>query len=127
MAKKILIADDDTTSLNLVAAHLRDSGYQVVTASDGQEALRRAKSEVPDLVILDLMLPKMDGYRVCRFLKSDDNYRNIPILIFTSRLDSKIHGESLGAGADAYLTKPFQPAKLLSAVKELLAKSPETG
>jgi DNA-binding response OmpR family regulator len=122
MNKKILLADDDRTSLNLVLEHLKSNGYDVLTASEGQEAFRRAKTENPDLIILDLMLPKMDGYRICRFLKSDDNYRHIPVIIFTSRPDSKNRGESLGAGADAYLTKPLQPAKLLSTIKDLLAK-----
>ena len=126
MSKKILVADDDVASLRLVTAHLKDNGYDVVTVSDGHEALRRARLDRPDLLILDLMLPKMDGYRVCRFLKSDDNYRYIPVVIFTSRLDSKSRKEAQEAQADAYLTKPFQLAIFLQTVKDLLAKPHST-
>lgn len=121
MSKKILVADDDIASTRLIATHLKENGYDVVTVSDGQEALRRARLDKPDLVILDLMLPKMDGYRVCRFLKSDDNYHQIPVVIFTSRLDSKSQKEAKEAQADAYLTKPFQLDVFLQTIKALLA------
>ncbi len=120
--KKILLVDDEEDVLRTVGFRLQSSGYDVVTASDGLEGLEKAHSEKPDLVILDLMLPKMDGYKVCAFLKKDTRYRNIPIIMFTAKagdLDKKI---GLEVGADAYVMKPFEPPELVEAVEKLLAK-----
>ncbi len=122
MAKKILITEDSPTVLAIMQAALQEEGFEVTTALDGQDALNkaRAKDNLPDLIILDLMLPKIDGYKVCRMLKFDDKYKHIPIIMFTARMqeaDKKLGKE---VGADAYLTKPFDPAVLISKIKELL-------
>ena len=122
MPKKILVTDDSPTIVAMIKELLESNGYAVVTASDGQEALDKAKKEKPDLIILDLMLPKIDGYKVCAMLKFDKNYSSIPIIILTARagesdkeLGSEVH-------ADAYVTKPFEPDAFLAKIKELIKK-----
>ncbi len=118
--KKILIVDDEKDLVETVVFQLEDSGYKVITAGDGQEGLGKAKEERPDLIVLDLMLPKMDGYKVCGLLKSDARYNKIPIIMFTARAqesDKKL-GEEIGA--DAYITKPFDAQALLAKIKQLL-------
>lgn len=120
--KRILIVDDEEDIVNVLRLRLEANNYEVLSASDGQEGLNKARSMKPDLIILDLMLPKLDGYRVCRMLKFDEVYKSIPIVMFTARAqkeDEKLGGEM---GADAYVTKPFEPQILLDKIKELLAK-----
>ena len=123
MAKnKILVVDDEADLVETLKFRLEIAGYDVNTAFDGQEGLKKARTENPDLVILDLMLPKLDGYRVCRMLKFDEKYKDIPIILFSARVqDSDIKmGEE--QGADAYITKPFDPKALLAKIDELLLK-----
>ncbi|OGX08693.1 MAG: hypothetical protein A2Z88_11555 [Omnitrophica WOR_2 bacterium GWA2_47_8] len=101
---------------------LEANNYDVVTAANGQEAYDLARRENPDIIILDLMLPKIDGFRVCRMLKFDEKYKKIPVIILTARTqaaDKKLGSE---VGADCYLTKPFEPKVLLDKVEELLNK-----
>jgi len=120
--KKILLVEDEKDMRYAVTIQLEASGYEVITASDGQEALDKAYKERPDLIILDLMLPKMDGYKVCRMLKFDTRYKGIPVIMFTARAqdsDKKI-GEEVGS--DAYVTKPFDPDVLLNKIRELLKR-----
>jgi len=120
--KKILIVDDEEDLIDMVSLRLESYGYQVIRASDGQEGLDKARNENPDLIILDLMLPKIDGYKVCRMLKFDEKYKKIPVILFTARTqaaDMKL-GEEVGA--DAYLTKPFEPNMLLTKISQLLNK-----
>ena len=124
MPKKILVTEDSPTILAMVKDTLEEAGYVVVTAVDGQEAMDKAKIERPDLMILDLMLPKIDGYKVCAMLKFNANYQDIPIIIFTARAgeaDKKMGGD---VKADAYIVKPFEPQALLSKVGELLKDRP---
>jgi two-component system alkaline phosphatase synthesis response regulator PhoP len=120
MPKKILVTDDSPTIVAMIKELLDSNGYSVVTASDGQEALDKAKKEKPDLIILDLMLPKIDGYKVCAMLKFDKNYSSIPIIILTARAGEA--DKELGAEvrADAYVTKPFEPNAFLAKVKEFI-------
>ncbi|MFA5155852.1 MAG: response regulator [Candidatus Omnitrophota bacterium] len=121
MAKKrILLVDDETALVDLMKIRLEANGYDVLTAGDGQLALDKARADIPDLIILDLMLPKIDGYQVCRQLKSDEKYKHIPVLMFSARAQEadKKNGEE--AGADGYIVKPFDPPALLSKIKELL-------
>ncbi len=122
MAKKILLVDDEPDIISMLKLRLEASGYDVITAADGNIAYDKAKSELPDLVILDLMLPGMDGYQVCRLLKFNEKYRHIPIIMLTakSQKDDKDWGQKVGA--DFYLTKPFDAAELLNKIKELLDK-----
>lgn len=121
MAKKrLLIVDDEKDLAEMVRFRLEANGYEILLAYDGQQALEIARKEKPDLIILDLMLPMMDGYKVCGLLKKDMRYANIPIIIFTAKAqadDLKL-GEEVGA--DAYLAKPFEPGVLLGKIKELI-------
>jgi len=122
MAKKILIVDDEAQLVEMVKMRLEASGYEIISAHDGQEGLDKAKKEKPDLIILDLMLPKIDGYKVCRMLKFDEKYKKIPIILFSARAqeEDKKMGEEVGA--DTYITKPFDPKVLLGKIQELLNK-----
>jgi DNA-binding response OmpR family regulator len=123
MADRILIVDDDVDSLKLIGMMLARQGYDIVVANNGQQALSRAHGDQPDLIILDIMMPDMDGYEVCRRLRHDPTTQAIPIIMFTAKtmVDDKVAG--FEAGADDYLTKPTHPAELASRVKAVLARS----
>ena len=99
---------------------LEANHYEVITASDGQEGLEKARNENPDLIILDVMLPKMNGYKVCQLLKADPNYKTIPVIISSGRTPQEIRKVSKEVGADAYIHKPFEAEVLLSKMKGLL-------
>lgn len=120
--KLILVVDDELDMLMAIKLRLEASGYKVMTATDGLEGLNEARKIKPNLIILDIMLPKMNGYKVSRFLKFDEAYRDIPIIMLTalSGEDDKATGEE--TGADAYLTKPFETQVLVNTVKEILDK-----
>ena len=118
--KKILVVDDEPGIVELLEMRLKATGYEVSSAYDGVEALEKAKREKPDLVILDLMLPKMDGYKVCALLKKDARYARIPIVMFTARAQEEDRKMGLEAGADGYITKPFEPQVLLDKIQQLI-------
>jgi DNA-binding response OmpR family regulator len=118
---RILLVDDEPDLVQMVSVRLKAAGYEISTAYDGQEALEKVKESRPDLMILDLMLPKLDGYKVCRLLKLDERTRGIPILIFTARAQVEDVTLATECGADAYLTKPFEAKVLLGKLQELLA------
>ncbi len=118
--KKILLVDDEPDLVQLVSLRLQAAGYEVEVAYDGQQALDQVKKVRPDLIILDLMLPKFDGYKVCRLLKFDERTSRIPILIFTARAQVEDVTLASECGADAYLTKPFDAQTLLGKLDELL-------
>lgn len=120
MGKKILVVEDEKDLAKAIAFRLEANGYTVFSSYDGQDGYEKAKKEKPDLIILDLMLPKMDGYKVCALLKSDARYSKIPIIIFTARAQDEDMKMAKDAGANAYITKPFEPETLLSKIKELL-------
>lgn len=120
MAKKILIVDDEIQLVEMVKMRLEAAGYEIISAYDGQEGLEKAKRDSPDLIILDLMLPKMDGYKVCGLLKNDARYSKIPIIMLTARAQEEDKKLGKDLGAEEYLTKPFDPKILLSKIKELL-------
>ncbi len=122
MKKKILLVDDERDLVTAVTFRLNAEGYDVISALDGQAALDMAKKEKPDLIILDLMLPKLNGYKVCSLLKADMRYRRIPIIMFTARVQEADKKMGLEAGADAYITKPFEASILLAKVKEFLGE-----
>lgn len=118
--KRILVAESDKKSLNEIVTRLKKDGYDIIAASDGVEALHKAKEFRPDLVILNIFLPKTDGFKVCRLLKFDANFKSIPIIILSVR--SK-ESDRLMAGqvkADGYLNKPFDMDKLISLIKKHL-------
>ena len=123
MADKLLIVDDEADTLKLVSMMLQRQGYDIVAAKDGASALEKVKAEKPDLILLDVMMPDMDGYEVTRRLRSDPETENIPIIMFTAKtqVEDKITG--LEAGADVYLTKPTQPRELFAQVKAVLNRS----
>src|SRR5215468_2718038 len=123
MSDKILIVDDDIDSLKLIGLMLQRHGYEVVAANAGNQAITKASSEHPNLIILDVMMPDMDGYEVCRRLRANPDTKAIPIIMFTAKtlVDDKVAG--FEAGADDYLTKPTHPAELASRVKAILLRS----
>lgn len=127
MAEKILIVDDDIDSLKLIGLMLQRHGYEVIAANSGNQAIQKATSEVPSLIILDVMMPDMDGYEVTRRLRTDNNTREIPIIMFTAKtlIDDKVKAFELGA--DDYLTKPTHPAELASRVKAILTRNSQKG
>ena len=118
--KKILIVEDEKDMVYAVKLQLEAAGYEVIVANDGQEGLKKARAEKPNLVILDLMLPRMDGYQVCRMLKFDKTMNAIPIIMLTAlgRREDKTWGKRVKA--DAYITKPFDAKDLLDEIKILL-------
>ena len=119
---RVLLVDDEPSIIKMVGKRLEVSGYEVVTASDGEDGLTKARLGRPDVVILDLMLPKMNGMEVCATLKQDHAYKHIPVIIFTARrqeMDEKLCRE---CGADAYITKAQQSKALLEQVEALLGR-----
>jgi CheY-like chemotaxis protein len=126
MPEKILIIDDDVDTLKLVGLMLQKQGYQIVAASNGPQGLSQAEAENPNLILLDVMMPEMDGYEVAKRLRANPLTANTPILMFTAKtqLDDKVSG--FEAGADDYLTKPTHPSELSAHVKALLARASKT-
>ena len=123
MADKILVIDDDLDSLKLIGLLLQRHGYEVAAAPGGAQGLSLAEEDPPDLVLLDLMMPDMDGYEVCRRLRANPHLAHIPVIMFTAktRVDDKVAG--FEAGADDYLTKPTHPAELAARVKAMLERN----
>ncbi len=123
MAEKILIVDDDLDTLRLVGLLLERQGYQIIVADNGSQALDKAISEAPEIILLDVMMPDMDGFEVARRLRDDNITEEIPIIFFTAKtqVDDKVAGFEVGA--DDYLTKPVHPAELTARVKAILARS----
>jgi len=118
--KKILMVDDEVDLVETVRFPLEMEGYQVLVSYNGEDALNQARKENPDLIILDIMLPKLDGYKVCRLLKFDERYRHIPILMLTAKTQEKDKLLGKETGADEYITKPFEINELLEKVKNYL-------
>ncbi len=118
--KKILIVDDEPDIIEILQFMLEANGYECITATDGEEGLKLAKEASPDLIILDVMMPKMNGYKISRLLKFDAKYKDIPILMLTARAQDtdKLIGEE--TGANEYITKPFQVDYVLKKVKSYL-------
>lgn len=121
-SKRILIVDDEPDVASLLTLLLKSQGYEVVSAGDGQEALEKARTGHPDLLLLDIMLPKLDGYKVARMLKFDENFRHIPIIMLTAKIQEKDKNMGMEMGADAYISKPFNTPALLELIKDTLAK-----
>ncbi len=120
MAATVLIVEDDPDTVNLVRLYLRRDGYKVLSAPDGREGLKLAQDAGPDLVVLDLMLPGMDGLEVCRELRRDSN---VPIIMLTARVEEEDRLEGLNLGADDYVTKPFSPRELAARVRAVLRRT----
>ena len=122
MPEKILVVDDDLETLRLVGLMLQRQGFVIVAANNGAQALSQARAELPDLIILDIMMPDMDGYAVARQLRKEPETAYIPILMFTAKgmVEDKVAGYE--AGADEYLTKPIYPVELVTRLRTLLAR-----
>ena len=118
--KRILLVDDEQDMVFAVKMQLEGADFEVITAQDGQQALDKARREKPDLIILDIMLPKIDGYKVCRMLKFDEKYKKIPIILFTARVQKSDEQLGFSVGADAYITKPFESQIFLTKIRDLL-------
>lgn len=120
MRKKILVVDDDPDVVELVSYNLKRSGYAISTASDGAEAIKKARTLAPDLILLDVMMPELDGFEVCEILRRDSTTAAIPIMMLTALSSEMARMEGLGSGANAFLSKPFSPRVLLAHVANLL-------
>src|SRR5688572_23815252 len=121
-AKKILIVEDETDILHLVQLYLEKEGYRTCTATTGLDGLRQAKSEHPDLVILDLMLAELDGLEVCKQIRADPRTSRLPIIMLTAKAEESDTIVGLELGADDYVTKPFSPKALVARVKALFRR-----
>ena len=120
MKKRILLVDDEPNILTIVSTRLVALGFEVLIARDGQEGLYLARKESPDAILLDLMLPKLDGYKVCRMLKFDKAFENIPVIIFSAKgsdADKKLAEQ---VGADAYMVKPFDIKSFTQVLQKFL-------
>ena len=123
-AKTVMVVDDETRLVSLVESYLKQEGYRVVTAHNGREALPVANREKPDLIILDLMMPEMDGYEFMRQHRAD---HNTPIILLTARVDDDEKVIGLELGADDYVTKPFRPRELTARVRAVLRRAGDNG
>ncbi|MCL6520157.1 MAG: response regulator [Armatimonadota bacterium] len=119
MPRKILAVDDEKHIVRLVQVNLERQGYEVVTASDGKEALQKVEEERPDLVILDVMMPYMDGFEVLQNLRRNPSTRDIPVIMLTAKAQDADVFRGWQSGVDCYLTKPFNPMELISFVKRI--------
>jgi two-component system phosphate regulon response regulator PhoB len=127
MAAKILIIDDESDVADLVAMNLKAEGYKTITADNGEAGLAKAKDEEPQLIVLDLMLPKMSGLEVCKALKRESATSRIPIIMLTAKSDEVDRIVGLELGADDYVTKPFSPRELLLRIQSVLRRSSTGG
>ena len=117
---RILIVDDEADLVSVLRFGLEAAGYAVLSAGDGEDGLSKAQKEQPDLMVLDLMLPKLDGYKVCRALKFDDRYRDMPIIILSARSGEQDRQLALDMGADDFVTKPYDMQDLLERIEQEL-------
>ena len=121
MAKTILVVDDEPDVLDLAAFRLKSAGYEIIQAVDAEEAYAILQKDIPDLILLDLVLPKMQGDELCKILKSDDRYKDIPIILFTaSTIRPDLPEDVERMCADDCILKPFEPEKLLEKIKKLI-------
>jgi two-component system alkaline phosphatase synthesis response regulator PhoP len=124
MAKgRILVVDDEIYIVHILDFSLGMEGYEVITALDGEQALEKARAEKPDLIVLDIMMPKLDGYETCKMLKAEESTKDIPVILLSAKgrnVDQKIGFE---VGADDYITKPFSPRKLVERINAILGQT----
>jgi DNA-binding response OmpR family regulator len=123
MRKKILVVDDDAELVEIISFNLKQAGYSIGTASNGVDALKKARSLEPDLIVLDVMMPELDGFAVCEILRRDSATAALPILMLTALSSELGRVAGLGSGASGFLTKPFSPRLLVQRIEELLQKS----
>ena len=119
---KVLVVDDEEYIQHILNFSFGAEGYDVVTAADGEEGIKKAKSEKPDIIVLDIMMPKMDGYEACKRLKTDPSTKSIPVILLTAKgreVDRKLGSQ---AGADDYVVKPFSPGRLIERVEGMMKR-----
>jgi len=121
-SKLVVLVDDEPDILELVGLHLSKAGFKVKTFEDGESFFKFIKTNLPDLVILDLMLPDSDGFEICKYLKKEDKYSSVPVIMLTARADEMDAVLGLELGADDYVTKPFSPRELVARVKAVLRR-----
>jgi DNA-binding response OmpR family regulator len=128
MAKgKILVVDDEVYIVQILEFSLsRIEGYEVITASDGEEALEKVQEGRPDLVVLDVMMPRMDGYEACKRLKAEEATKDIPVILLSAKGRAMDQNRGFEVGADDYITKPFSPRKLIEKINTVLGKTEST-
>ena len=122
MTRKIVLAEDEPQIARLIEFKLKKEGYDVTWKESGEEALKAIQADKPDLILLDIMMPVMDGYEVLRRLKEDENLKSIPVIMLTARAQERDVVKGIDMGAEDYITKPFHPAELLARVKRILGK-----
>lgn len=122
----ILVVDDEQDLLDLIEYNLRQEGFNVLKAENGKDGIQMAKEHMPDLVLLDIMMPQMDGIEVCDRMREDPTLTHIPIIFLTARSDEKTEIEGLNKGADDFITKPISTSKLISRIKAVLRRFEET-
>jgi two-component system alkaline phosphatase synthesis response regulator PhoP/two-component system response regulator VicR len=122
MAKKILVVDDERHIVRLVQVNLERAGYTVVTAYDGREALQKVDAEHPDLIVLDVMMPYMDGFETVKRLRANPATRDLPVIMLTAKAQDQDVFQGYSHGVDIYLTKPFNPIELLTFIKRIFTE-----
>jgi len=127
MPLKVLVCDDERHIVRLIQVNLERQGYQVVTAFDGKEGLEKVRSEKPDLCVLDVMMPYMDGFEVLKSIRRDPATEQLPVIMLTAKAQDKDVFEGYHYGADMYLTKPFNPMELVTFVKRIAAGNSDPG
>jgi two-component system alkaline phosphatase synthesis response regulator PhoP len=120
---RILVVDDEIYIVHILDFSLGMEGYEVLTALDGEQALERLKNDKPDLIVLDIMMPKVDGYEVCRTIKSNPDTQHIPVILLSAKGRNVDQKMGFDVGADDYITKPFSPRKLVERINSLLGQS----
>lgn len=118
--QKVLLVEDEKNIILGVKTCLEVANYHVIVVEDGEKAIETAVEEKPDLILLDLMLPKIDGFTVCRELKSKEETKNIPIVVLTAKVEEESRRQAMEAGADSYMTKPFRPEELWQEIKKFI-------
>lgn len=119
---RILVVDDEIYIVHILDFSLGMEGYEVITALDGEEALEKANEHKPDLIVLDIMMPKMDGYETCKILKADETTRHIPVILLSAKGRNVDMQTGYDVGADEYITKPFSPRKLVDRINAILGQ-----
>jgi len=120
---KILVVDDEIYIVHILDFSLGMEGYEVITALDGEAALEKVKTEKPDLIVLDIMMPKLDGYEVCKTIKANSATQNIPVVLLSAKGRNADQKMGFDVGADDYITKPFSPRKLVERINQLLGQA----
>jgi two-component system phosphate regulon response regulator PhoB len=126
LKRRILVVDDEPSIAKVLRKQLEVAGFEVNVGVDGEDGLAKVRGWRPDLLVLDVMLPKRSGHEVCSVLRQDEQFRHLPILMLTAKAQRQDQEEAMQRGADAYLAKPFQLEELLGQIQTLLARSPAT-